>query len=205
MSTNQPITSGATTTTVSQGISGVRIRSPRGLLAALAFLVGIPLSFGWQILFGSGAGTMVHFVLAAGTLLLAFCVFDFELPRWMNWIGCAAGLALGTIFLLQAVALLIPNETLHYFAYEVLGQWPEGWLPDVLILWLVAMLVLDSRGKSRILGIVAMSVAVCLEVYSHILTFSGTSLTEEAGTLKLLLLVPFVWLLIESTKRPHPK
>ena len=98
MSTNQPITSGATTTTVSRGISGVRIRSPLGLLAALTFLLGIPISFGWQILFGSGAGTMIHFVLAGGTLLLAFCVFDFELPRWMNWIGCAAALALGTIF-----------------------------------------------------------------------------------------------------------
>src|SRR5918993_3843833 len=35
MSTNQPITSGAPTTTVSQGISGVRIRSPLGWLAAL--------------------------------------------------------------------------------------------------------------------------------------------------------------------------
>src|SRR5215203_2092986 len=99
MSTNQPINTGPTTTTVSQGISGMRMRSPRGLLAALTFLLGIPLSFGWQILFGSGAGTMVHFVLAAGTLLLGFCVFDFELPRWMNWIGCAAGLALGSIFL----------------------------------------------------------------------------------------------------------
>src|SRR5215210_4118766 len=196
MSTNQPIATGATTT-VSQGISGVRMRSPLGLLAALAFLVGIPISFGWQILFGSGAGTMIHFVLAAGCVLLAFAVFDFELPRWINWIGCAAALALGTIFLLQAVALLIPMESLNYFAYGVLGQWPEGWLPDVLILWLVAMLVLDSQGISRILVIVAMSVAVCLEVYSHILTFSGTSLTEEAGTLKLLLLVPFVWLLFE--------
>src|SRR5215208_2532585 len=202
MSTNQPITSGATTTTVSQGISGVRIRSPRGLLAALAFLVGIPLSFGWQILFGSGAGTMVHFVLAAGTLLLAFCVFDFELPRWMNWIGCAAGLALGTIFLLQAVALLIPNESLHYFAYEVLGQWPEGWLPDVVILWLVAMLVLDSQGKSRIFGVVAVSLALCFELYSHILRFGGTS---DTGILKLLMLLPFVWLLFESTKKPQLK
>jgi hypothetical protein len=202
MSTNQPITSGATTTTVSQGISGVRIRSPRGLLAALAFLVGIPLSFGCQILFGSGAGTMIHFVLAAGTLLLAFCVFDFELPRWINWIGCAAGLALGTIFLLQAVALLIPNESLHYFAYEVLGQWPEGWLPDVLILWLVAMLVLDSQGKSRILGIVAVSIAVCSELYSHILRFGGT---PDTGSLKLLVLLLFVWLLLESTKKPQLK
>jgi hypothetical protein len=145
---------------------------------------------------------MIHFVLAAGTLLLAFCVFDFELPSWINWIGCAAGLALGTIFLLQAVALLIPNESLHYFAYEVLGQWPEGWLPDVLILWLVAMLVLDSQGKSRILGIVAVSIAVCTELYSHTLRFLGTSPTE---ILRLLMLLLFVWLLLESTKKPQLK
>jgi hypothetical protein len=202
MATNQPITSGPTTSTVSRGISGVRMRSPLGLLAALTFLVGIPISFGWQILFGSGAGTMIHFALAAGSLLLAFSVFDFELPRWINWIGCTAGLALGTIFLLQAVALLIPNESLNYFAYQVLGQWPEGWLPDVVILWFVAMLVLDSQGKSRILGIVAVSIAVCFELYSHILRYLGTS---DTGGLKLLMLLPFVWLLFESMKKPHPK
>jgi hypothetical protein len=202
MSTNQPITSGPTTTTVSQGISWVRIRSPLGLLAALAFLVGIPISFGWQILFGSGAGTLIHFFLAAGSFLLAFCVFDFKLPRRMNWIGCAAGLALGSIFLLQAVALLIPNESLNYFAYEVLGQWPEGWLPDVVILWFVALLVLDSQGKSRILGIVAVSIAVGSELYSHILRFGGTS---DTGSLKLLVLLLFVWLLFESTKKPQLK
>ena len=202
MATNQPINTGPTTTAVSQGISGVRIRSPLGLLAALSFLLGIPISFGCQILVGSGAGTMIHFFLAAGSVLLAFCVFDFELPRWINWIGCAAALALGTIFLLQAVALLIPNESLNYFAYEVLGQWPEGWLPDVVILWFVAMLVLDSQGKSRILGIVAVSIAVCSELYSHILRYVGTS---DTGSLKLLMLLLFVWLLLESTKKPHPK
>src|SRR5215208_1981732 len=202
MATNQPITTGPTTTTVSRGISGVRIRSPLGLLAAHTFLLGIPISFGWQILFGSGAGTLIHFVLAAGCILLGFCVFDFNLPRWINWIGCAAGLALGSIFLLQAVALLIPNESLHYFAYEVLGQWPEGWLPDVIILWFVGMLVLNSQGKSRILGIVAVSLAVCFELYSHTLRYVGTS---DTGSLKLLLLLLFVWLLLESTKKPHPK
>ena len=178
------------------------MRSPLGLLAALAFLLAVPIAFGWLILFGSGAGTMIHFVLAAGSLLLAFAVFDFELPRWMNWIGCAAALALGTIFLLQAVALLIPNESLNYFAYEVLGQWPEGWLPDVVILWFVAMLVLDSQGKSRILGVVALSIAVCYEFYSHILRYVGTS---DTGSLKLLMLLPFVWLLFESTKKPYLK
>src|SRR5215203_1416343 len=202
MATNQPINTGPTTTTLRPGISGVRIRSPLGLLAALTFLLGIPISFGWQILFGSGAGTMIHFFLAAGSVLLAFSVFDFELPRWINWIGCAAALALGTIFLLQAVALLIPNESLNYFAYEVLGQWPEGWLPDVIVLWFVAMLVLDSQGKSRILGIVAVSIALCFEFYSHILRYLGSS---DTGSLKLLMLLPFVWLLLESTKKPHPK
>jgi hypothetical protein len=202
MSTNQPTTTGATPTTVSQGISGVRIRSPLGLLAALAFLLALPIAVGCQILFGSGSGTAVHFALAAGSALLAFSVFDFELPRWMNWIGCVAALGLSTIFLLQAVAELIPMESLNYVAYQVLGQWPEGWLPDVLILWFIAMLALDSRGKTRLLGLVAISLAVCFELYSHILRYLGTSPTES---LKLLMLLPFVWLLFESTKKPHPK
>jgi hypothetical protein len=178
------------------------MRSPLGLLAALAFLLALPIAIGCQILIGSGAGTAVHFALAAGCALLAFAVFDFELPRWMNWIGCAAALALGTIFLLQALAELIPMESLNYVAYQVLGQWPEGWLPDVVLLWLVAMLVLDSRGKSRILGIVVLSIAVCFELYSHILRFGGTT---DTGSLKLLMLLPFVWLLIESTKKPQLK
>src|SRR5215218_2549636 len=201
MSTNQPITTGATPT-VSQGISGVRIRSPLGLLSAIAFLLALPIAFGCQVLLGSGTGIAVHLALGAGCVLLAFCVFDFELPRWMNWAGCVAALALGTIFLLQAVALLVPMESLYYFAYGVLGQWPEGWLPDVLILWFVAMLVLDSRGKSRILGIVAVSVAVCFELYSHVLRFGGDS---PAQILRLLMLLLFVWLLFESIKKPHPK
>src|SRR5215212_11614751 len=202
MSTNQPITTGATKTTLSRDNSGMRMRSPLGLLAALAFLLALPIAVGCQILFGSGAGTTVHFALAAGSVLLAFCVFDFKLPRWMNWIGCAAALALGSIFLLQAVSLLIPNESVHYFAYEVLGQWPEGWLPDVVILWFVGMLAFYSQGKSRILGFVALSIAVCSELYSHILRFGGTS---DTGSLKLLVLLLFVWLLLESTKKPHPK
>ena len=202
MATNQPITTGATASTVSRGISGVRIRSPLGLLAALAFLLALPIAVGCQILFGSGSGTAVPFALAAGCALLAFSIFDFELPRWTNWIGCAAALALGTIFLLQALAELMPSESLNYVAYQVLGQWPEGWLPDVVLLWFVAMLVRDSRGKSRVLGFVVLSIAVCFELYRHILTYLGTS---DTGSLKLLMLLPFVWLLFESTKKPHPK
>ena len=177
----------------------MRMRSPLGLLAALAFLLAFPIALGCQILLDSGAKTAVHFALAAGCVLLAFSVFDFKLPRWINWIGCVAALALGTIFLLQGVALLIPSESLQYVAYQVLGQWPEGWLPDVVLLWFVAMLVVDSQDKSRILGVVALSIAVCFELYSHILRFGGTS---DSGILKLLMLLPLVWLLFESTKKP---
>src|SRR5215210_6282314 len=206
MTTNQPITSGPTTTTVSQGgISGVRIRSPLGLLAALAFLLGVPISFGCQILFGSGAGTMIHFFLAAGSLLLAFAVFDFKLPSWMNWIGCVSAGALAVIFLLQAVALLIPNDSLTYLAYQVLGQQLEGRLPDLIILWFVAMLLFDSRGRTRILGFVAMSIAVGSEVYKYTLVYLGTPIEAQPQMLKALMLLPFVWLLFESAKKVHPK
>jgi hypothetical protein len=203
MSTHQPVTDGATTTAQSRGGSGARVRSPLGSLAALALLVGVPVAFGWQILLGSGAGTAIHLVLAAASTLLAFAVFDFGLPGWVNRVGCAAALALGAIFLLQALALLVPSEALDYVAYGVLGQWPEGWLPDLVVLWFVALLLIDSRGRTRVLGFAAVSVAVGSEIYGHALRYLGTS---DTGSSKLLMLLPFVWLLLESAKkRRRPK
>jgi hypothetical protein len=176
----------------SRGDSGVRIRSPLGLLSALAILSALPIAVGCQILFGSGGGTTIHLAIAAGCLLLACSVSDFELPRWIDRMGCAFALALGAIFLLQALALLIPSELLYYVAYPVLGRWPEGWLAGLIILWFVAMLLIDSRGKTRVLGSFALSLAVGFEVDSLILPYLGTSLSAEAGALKLLLLLPFV-------------
>jgi hypothetical protein len=216
MSTNQPITPGAPTTTVSQGISGVRIRSPRGLLAAIVFLMAVPVTFLFLILFGSGASTAIHLALGAGSVVLAFAVFDFKLPRWINWIGSVSAGALGAIFLLQAVALLISNDSLNYFAYEVLGQSgpgsvfsallvPESLFPALLVLWFVAMLLFDSQGKSRILGFVAMSIAVGFEVYTHTLSYLGTPIEAQPQILRLLMLPMFVWLLFESTKKVHLK
>jgi hypothetical protein len=202
MATKQSVANEAITTMESRGGSGARVRSPSGMLAALVLLVGVPVAFGWQILLGSGAGTAIHLVLAAASTLLAFAVFDFGLPRWMNRVGCAAALALGAIFLLQALALLIPSGALNFVAYGVLGRWPEGWLPDLVVLWFVAMLLIDSRSRTRILGLVAVSVAVGSEIYGHILRYLGTA---DTGSLKLLMLLPFVWLLFESTKKRQPE
>jgi hypothetical protein len=199
-----------------EGRSRVRMRSPRGLLAAIVFLMAVPVTFLFLILFGSGASTAIHLALGAGSVVLAFAVFDFKLPRWINRIGCVSAGALGAIFLLQAVALLIPNDSLNYFAYEVLGQSgagslfpallvPESLFPALLILWFVAMLLFDSQGKTRILGFVAMSIAVGFEVYTHTLSYLGTPIEAQPQILRLLMLPMFVWLLFESTKKVHLK
>jgi len=205
MFTKQPDTNEATTAMESQGRTRVSMRSPRGLLAAVVFLLALPVAFLCQILFGSGASTTIHLALGAGSLLLSFAVFDFKLPRWINWVGCVSAGALATIFLLQAVALLIPNDSLDYLAYQVLGQWPESLFPALLILWFVAMLLFDSRGKTRILGFVAVSIAVGFEVYTHALSYLGTPIEAQPQILRLLMLLPFVWLLFESTKKGHLK
>jgi hypothetical protein len=204
MSTKQPVANEATTMMESRGSSGVRhLRSPRGLLAAVVFLLAVPVALLCQILFGSGAGTTLHLALGAGSVLLSFAVFDFKLPRWINWIGCVSAGALGAIFLLQAVALLIPNDSLNYLAFDVLGQRLEGSLPDLIILWFVAMLLFVSQGKTRILGIVALSLAVGFEVYKYTLAYLGTPVEAQPQMLRLLMLPLFVWLLFESTKKVH--
>jgi hypothetical protein len=203
MFTKQPAANEPTTIMESQGSSRVSMRSLRGFLAAIVFLLAIPVALLGQILFGSGASTTIHLALGAGAVLLSFAVFDFRLPGWINWIGCVSAGALGAIFFLQGVALLIHNDSLTYIAYQVLGQWPEGLFPALLILWFVAMLLFDSQGKTRILGFVAMSTVIGFEVYTHTLAYLGTPIVEQSQMLRLLMLPLFVWLLFESTKKTN--
>ena len=201
MFTKQRDTNEPTTMMESQGKTS--LRSLRGFIAAIVFLLAIPVALLCQILFGSGAGTAIHLALGTGSVLLSLAVFDFRLPSWINWIGCVSAGALAAIFLLQGVALLIHNDSLTYLAYQVLGQWPESLFPALLILWFVAMLLFDGQGKTRILGFVAMSIAVAFEVYTHTLAYLGTPIEAQPQVLRLLMLLPFVWLLFESTKKTH--
>lgn len=177
------------------------MRSSRGFLAALFFLLAIPIAVLCQKFFGIGVETTIHLLLAAGFALIAFSVFDFKIARWITWIGCASTSALAVIFLMQGVSLLIQSDALTNLAFQVLGQRLEKWLGDVLIFWFVAMLLMDSRGKTRILGFVAMSIVVFLELYSYGLSYFGGSLDAEAPSLKALYLLPFVWFLFESKKK----
>ena len=174
------------------------MRSRRGFLAAIVFLSLLPIAVLYQMFFDNGIEIITHLVLAVGSVLISFSVFDFKVTRWITWVGCVSTSVLAAIFLLQGVSLLIQNDSLTYLVFQVLGQRLEGWLVDLLIFWFVALLLMDSQGKTRILGFVAMSIIVCLEVYKYSLSYFGTA---PAESLKLLFLLPIVWFLFESKKK----
>jgi hypothetical protein len=174
------------------------MRSPRGFLAALAFLSLLPIAVLYQMFFDNGIEMITHGVLALGSLLISFAVFDFKVTNWITWPGCIATSALAAIFLLQGLSLLIQNDALTYLVFQVLGQRLEAGLVDVLIVWFVALLFMDSQGKTRILGFVALAIVVCLEVYKYGLSYFGAA---PAESLKLLFLLPIVWFLFESKKK----
>jgi hypothetical protein len=174
------------------------MRSPRGFFAALVLLFGIPIALLGQVVFGIDAEMTLHFVLALTAGLVALAVFDFKLPRWITWLGSVSSGALAAIFLLQGVNGLFPNDALFYLAYQLLGQQLEGALVDGLMLWFVALLLGDSQGKTRLFGGAALALAVGSELYRFGLLYLGA---EPAGILKLTMLLPFVWLLLESKKK----
>lgn len=176
-------------------------RSPRGLLGAIVLLLALPIAVLTQIVLGSGSGVAMHVALAVGCALVSFSAFDFETPRWIAWIGCVSASAFAAIFLVQGASSLIGNESFSYFANEVLGFWPEKFLLSLLIVWLVGILLTASRGKTRILGFVAMAIVVCVDVYIYFsLLFLGTNPFLETAVVKLPYLLPFVWLIFESRK-----
>src|SRR6185503_17885871 len=174
------------------------MRSLRGFLAALVFLSLLPIAVLYQMLFDHGIEIVTHGVLALGSGLISVAVFDFKVTSWITWLGCVAMSALAAIFLLQGVSLLIQNDALTYLVFQVLGQRLEAWLVDGLIVWFVALLLMDSQGKTQIFGVVAVSIVVCLEVYKYSLAYFDAA---PAESLKLLFLLPMVWLLFESKKK----
>lgn len=181
------------------------MRSQLGFLAALVLLLALPITVLYQILVGTGADTVVHVMLAGGSLLLAASVFDFnKMAKWITWLGCLAAAAEGTIFLLQGVSHLVQNAAFTELVYQRLGQWPERLFMDVVIFWLIALLLTDSWGKTRLFGLVALVSVVSLEAYSYSLLYAGSSINTVAPPLKLLYLLPFMWLLLESNKKISP-
>jgi hypothetical protein len=176
------------------------MRSPRGFLGSIVLLLALPVAVLTQVLLGSGSSLTMHVALAVGCALLSVAVLDFETPRWIAWVGGVAAGTFAAIFLLQAASELIRNDSFSYFALQVMGNYPERILKTLVIFWLVAVLLTASRGRTMILGIVAMATVVCVEVYNYVLLFLG-----EAPALTILYLLPFFWLLLEGRKSQATK
>jgi hypothetical protein len=180
-----------------QETSGASVtRSPRGFLGSIVLVLSLPVAVLTQVLLGSGSSVAMHVALTVGCTLVAISAFDFETPRWVAWTGCLAAGAFAAIFLLQAASELMENDSFRYVALQVLGNWPERMLTTLFIFWLVAVLLTASRGKTRILGFVAMAAVVGVNAYNYILLYLG-----EAPALTAVYLLPFVWLLFESRKK----
>ena len=172
------------------------MRSKRAFIGAAIIVLSYPLALGVGLL-GGGAETVIHLVMGTGFVVFATSVFDFALPRWINVVGAVAAATFGAIFLLQGVSDLTQVEALRYVAFDLLGHHVERLLPDVVYLWFVALLLLASTGWSRWLGWAVMLVVVGLEAA----TFVTLVLGAPMGSVKVLILLPFVWLLFESGKR----
>ena len=102
----------------------MKMRSPRGFGAALVLLLGVAMAVLTDNVFGTGAEDVLHLALGASFLLLAFAVFDFELPRWIRLAASAATGVLAGVFLLQGASDLLHSEPLRRLAYD---SWGSAW------------------------------------------------------------------------------
>jgi hypothetical protein len=173
------------------------MRSPKGFYGAIALLLVLPVAIVFSIAFGDEE-TGIHIALAIGAFLLALAMFDFNVARLVNQVASVATVALGAIFLLQAIAPLTASDAFYEFSYDTLGQWLEGTLTLTFVVWCFVMLLSDTSGKTRVLGLLTVPP---LLVYAA--TLWATNLAGIGGppeVLKLLFLPVALWLLLESRK-----
>lgn len=171
------------------------MRSPRTVAGAAVLLAGVPVAFAILVAFGNGAEATIHVALGVGFALFALAAFDFHLPRWAEIVAAVGVGALALIFLAQAAADLTGDAAIRTLAYEQLGQRLEKILGYVFLLWCFAILLLDSRGRLRMLGFVVAGLVAVAEIYAGAMGFAGSPAPE---TLKLLYMPLFVWLLLEG-------
>jgi len=172
------------------------MKSPKGFYGAIALLLVLPVAVVSAIAFGDQE-TGLHLALAAGAFLQAAAIFDFDVPKPVNQLACAATALLGGIFLLQALSPLTASEAFYDFSYDTLG-WLEGLLTVVFVAWCFVMLLSDTSGKTRLLGLVTVPP---LLVYAA--TLWATNLADIAAppeAPKLLFMPVMLWLLLESRK-----
>ena len=177
------------------------MRSTRGVAAAALALLTYPAAIAAGLAIGpSASDTAVHFVLGAAFVLLAAAMFDFGLARWITWLGAAAAGAFGGIFLLQGIADVTQLVGLRYLAFDILGHEIERILPDIAYIWFAALLLAGTSGRTRFVGWAVVPTIIGLEVAIAV----GLVLGIPVPSIKLIIFLPFVWLLLEAAKRGGP-
>ncbi len=167
-----------------------------GFAAALVLLLAVPLAIASQALGKDVPAIIIHLALGTGCVLLAKAMFDFPVSHRMTRVGAASAVALGGVFLCQGLSLMVVNEELRSAAFDLLGQHVERFLTDAIIVWLLTLLLVAGSGWTRILGWIAMSAVVVAEVAA----VAGTLLNADVPNLKVLLVLPIVWFLLESAR-----
>jgi hypothetical protein len=178
------------------------MKSPRGFAAAILFLSALPLAALCQGLVGNAAETVIHFSFAMGSALLCSAIPDFRTPRWAIWLGRLSIGSLAGIFALQGISELLRNDRLTRVAYQGLGQDLEGWLVTAFLYWCITAVLMGSDGATKIIGLIGISSAAAVRVFALVLPLRGGSLETTVPALKLLYLLPFVWILAESRRKP---
>ena len=69
-----------------------------------------------------------------------------------------------------------------------------------MLLLLAFILIFDSKGRTRVLGLITVGGAFAVEFYNYWLNYHGTTINAEFPLLKVVLLTPFLWILLESRK-----
>jgi hypothetical protein len=173
------------------------MRSARGVASAVFMLLALPATILSSQISDDAPGVVIHIMLGVSCVALALAIADFGLPRWLNWVGIASAAGVGAIFLLQAVSSAIPNnEPLDGFAFGILGQTPERLLPLGVSIWFAGLLLAGTKGRTRLIGWALVPACIGLQVG----TFLGLVLGIEVQNLKIVFLLVFAWLLIESLK-----
>ena len=182
------------------------VRSLRGVLAASVCLLAVPAALLVQLIVGGGAEIVLHLVGGVGFLLTAFAVFDFEPPRWLPWVGCLSIGAFGVTFLLQGISQLLHIDWLTYLAFQVLGQQFEGLVGRCFLVVGLRRGPLDRSGPGEGVRDLRDGPGRFPEIYSNGVRYLGSGGGGVSPLLKLALLLPFVWLLLESSKKiPLPE
>jgi hypothetical protein len=98
------------------------------------------------------------------------------------------------IFLLQSLTELTKSESLRSVAYGALGQWPEGVLGDLVVVWFLAPLLLASRGRTKQVGLLVVPTVIVVTLIKQL---PGVVIGEAIPAV-VLLLAAFAWFLLAS-------